>query len=340
VLSGLRVLEVSKDPAVRFCGWMFASNGAAVTRIERPDPATDRADRWSDAYLNTGKNVLNASDDDLVPLLIDAHIVIADSDFDWVSVGEANICPPPITGTVDAFGHDGPCANWQSSEAVLASLGGASIYTRDRAGTPVYGFGDRYQYLTGVYLYTTLVSCHLAGQRPAVDATQWPLVRISAFESVVSLLPYLTTQYEYNGSQSVLEQSGPRFICRCSDGFVVIYAGLGWSDLVAVLGDRTLAGDERFVRQARRFEHIEELTAIFDAWCADRTVREAEAAGHQHDVAICAVTEPERVLADPDLDRRDAWAEICIGAAIGRVPKLPYTVNGHRPGSTHPAIER
>ncbi|MGH3449465.1 MAG: CoA transferase, partial [Haloechinothrix sp.] len=159
---------------------------------------------------------------------------------------------------------------------------------------------------------------------------------VSAFESVVSLLPYLTTQFEYNRSQSTLEQSGPRFISRCVDGFVVIYAGRDWSNVSDLLEDPALECDERFINTKDRFAHVAELNDLFDVWCAGRTVADATAIGEQHDVAITAVCTPAFMLEDPAFAARAGWREVRLSDRSGRIPTLPYTVDGHRP---HVAME-
>jgi len=325
MLGGIHVVSIGHSPAIRFCGWTFANNGAQVTVVRSGDPT----DRWSDGFLNQGSTVVDDADTgQLGSLIKNVDILIADPDFDWKSLDTVQ---RPITGTVHPFGPDGPYADWHGNELIYASLGGASLYTLNRDGTPVYGFGDRYQYLAGVYLYTALTSC-LLKENPSSSAL--PQVQVSAYESVVSLLPYLTTQYEYNGSGSTQEQSGPRYVCKCRDGWVAIYAGRDWSDIAAVLSDPALEDDERFIGEGNRFANSEALNVLFDSWCADKALEEACALGEKQNVAISAVRSPAFMLDDPALAARDGWRDTVVGDRPGRVPVLPYTVNGRRPHHT------
>lgn len=331
MLEGLNVIESGNEPAVRFCGWLFAMNDASVTRVSDVDEKSSKVDLWSDAFLNSNKTVLDRKSlpDSYLHEATRADIVIGDPDTDWAEF-DSEIS---VTGTVDAFGQDGPYANWQGNELVFATLGGASGYTFTRDDIPVYGYGDRYQYAAGMYLYQSLCACLLQAdiKREGVSGRIVPRVRVSNFESVVSLLPYLTTQYEYNQTESTREQSGPRFVARCTDGFVVAYGGFEWEPIAKTLDRMDLVDDERFVANSARFENIAAFGDIVDEWTSTRTVEEVSRAGQANNVAISEVRSLDASLLDESLNDRDAWRPIKIGANIGRVPVVPYTVNGIRP---------
>ncbi|WP_134323798.1 CoA transferase [Cumulibacter soli] len=312
LLDGVSVLESGDEPAVRFCGWMLAANGATVF-CRTPQESSDR---YSTDFLDSGKSYA----DDTVHV----DIVIADPDYDWESV-PAKV----ITGTVYPFRPTGPYADWTGNELVYSSLGGASGYTVSREGVPAYGYGDRYQYLAGQHLFQGVTASYLQRLIDPESATgAAPLVEVSNFETVVTTLPYPTTQYQYNGDESVLEQSGPRFVSRCSDGFVVIYAGFAWDPIAATIGRDDLLTDERFVENDARFRHVAELGEVFDDWAAARTVEQACNEGKTHNVAVTPVRPAAEALRDEDLLRRGVFTLDRSGE--GLVPAIPYTVNGHR----------
>ena len=327
MLNGVTVTESGNDPATRFCGWLFAMNGATVTRIV-PSGIDKGSDRWSEGFLNARKTVIGSENltGSTWNDLLESDVVIADPDFDWNAVGS-----PTITGTVDAFSPDGPYANWRGNELVFTTLAGATGYTLSRDGTPVYGYGDRYQYLAGMYLYQSLCACLLQEAHDRDAAPSSPRVRVSNFESVVSMLPYLTTQYEYNQNESTAEQSGPRFVSACTDGYVVTYAGFAWLPIATALGRMDLVDDPRFVDNNARFGNVADLGEIIDAWASTMTVEEACRIGQKHNVAVTEVRSPSAALADEALERHGAWLDVPIDGGAGRIPAVPYTVDGLRP---------
>lgn len=298
-LSHLRVLDAGTTPATRYCGWIFVQNGATVVDAGStgPEVTAEAAD-----FLDTGK-----------------YPGPPEGAFDVVLVDEGSdidLSGTALVGRIERFGERGPRAQWVCDELVLATLGGAAEYTRSRDGRPVYGFGLRYRYLAGLYLYVGLAA---ALAEPGTTRE----VAVSEFETVVSLLPYATTQYAYNGSESLLEQSGPRFVVGCRDGWIVVYAGLAWPALVGLLGRADLIDDARFVDLDNRFRNVDALAGLFDTWGARSTVADALRAAAEHDVAATAVRSPAEVLADPDLAARDTWHHVRGG---GLAPSLPYLV--------------
>jgi crotonobetainyl-CoA:carnitine CoA-transferase CaiB-like acyl-CoA transferase len=319
-LEGLVVAQFGSDPAIDFTGWVFAQSGATV--LTAVDPSPGPWGQCRDAFRGAGKT--HVSLQELTARSADADVAVAGPELDWTTVAA-----PALTGSVTAFPEATPYSGWSAGEAVLASLGGATAYTTSQDGVPVYGFGDRYQYLTGWLLYTALVSCLVAGESPT---PRTPTVVINQLEAVTYLLPYGTAQVDYNGSVETVEQSGPRFVSRCLDGHVAIYAGGRWGDVAALLGDEALEADPRFLTPAARFRHVAELDEILAAWCARQTVASAELQALRHSVAISRIMTLDDVLADDHLRSEDVWQSVATAdGRSGLAPRLPYRIDGLRP---------
>lgn len=302
-LSHVTVLDAGTSAASRYCGWLFVQNGARV--LDHGAEPSNQLTQATLDFLDTEKEP--AADPSINP-----DVILVDATSPTQSASR-------LTGVIDAYGPTGPRADWAADEVTLAAMGGAAAYTVGRDGTPVYGFGLRYQYLAGLYLFTALVA-ELSAARPGSHE-----VRVSLLETVASVLPYPTTQYAYNGSDSLLEQSGPRFVVACTDGWVVVYAGLAWTAITSMLDRPDLDEDQRFVELGDRFAHVTELGLLFDAWGATRTVAQALADGAAHDVATAEVRSPEQVLADPDLSARGVWHEVRGGGHAPTIPNLLVT---------------
>lgn len=280
------VLEAGQSPAVRYCGRLLALSGATVERI--PGSPDSNGSKALEDYLNHSKCIQGEPGTSRK-----FDIVIADPAYDWESVG-----PWVVTGTVDPFSHEGSRAHWTPSEMVLASVGGSTNYTFASDGVPVYGFGRRFQYLAGAYLYTAIVS--LLG----VDSPVRPLhprVRVANDEVVTALLPYGTTQYAYNGTATTIEQSGPRFVASCVDGYLCVYAGGAWANQAELLGDLVDSEDPRFTDIGSRFAHADELDELIQKWAANRTMSEAVEAADAASVAVAPCYDLADALADTSL---------------------------------------
>lgn len=287
LLQRLSVLEAGESPAVRYCGRLLSLAGAdvdydATARHRRPPTAVDD-------YLDHGKRPLESPDASAGGY----DLVIGDPEYDWDGLpGEV------VTGTVDPFSATGSRAAWTASEMVLASIGGSTNYTMASDGTPVYGFGRRFQYLAGTDLYTALVS--LLGVEPPARPVH-PRVRVANDEVVTALLPYGTTQYAYNGTTTTVEQSGPRFVAACSDGYLCVYAGGSWADQAELLGDIVDPEDPRFTAIGSRFAHAEELGELIQKWSGNHTVAEAVRAADAASVAVAPCYELADAVADASL---------------------------------------
>jgi crotonobetainyl-CoA:carnitine CoA-transferase CaiB-like acyl-CoA transferase len=323
------VLDLTTDVAGAYCALQFAKCGADVDRIDGDEPPSGWA-VYLDAYLHAGKNRTRGGRD-LAGLQAAAgayDAVIGDPDLPWADLA-GHLRDGAVTATVDPFGETGPYRDWRGTELVFASAGGATGYTRAPDGEPVFGFGHRYEMLAGLYLFTA--ACAALGGEPGPGEPRVPAIRVSAMETVASVLPYLTTQYVYNGSLSTVEQSGPRYTGACRDGYVVIYAGGPWTDIVAMFERPELDGDARFATPGARFRNEAELGRMFADWCGARTVAEVVAAADRANVAICPAVGLADVLGDEQLALRDGWEPVEVpGVGTGRAPREPYVVNRWR----------
>lgn len=332
LLAGTRVLDLSTEIPGAYCALQFVQAGAEVDRLDDVGQTLSGWDAILDAYLHDGKRRRTgraaAAIEDMVG---DVDVVIGEPDLPWIDLAP-RLRADAVTATVDPFGEDGPYRNWRGTELIYASAGGATGYTRAPDGQPVYGFGHRYEMLAGLYLFTAACAVLGGNQRPG-ESAKVPMLRVSVLETVASVLPYLTTQYAYNGSASTVEQSGPRYTGTCRDGYVVIYAGGPWSDIVAMFEQPELTDDPRFAESGARFRNEAELGRMLDAWCRERTVAQVLAAADRANVAISPAVALSDVLDDEQLALRHAWHSVEVpSVGVGRAPREAYVVDRWRTG--------
>jgi crotonobetainyl-CoA:carnitine CoA-transferase CaiB-like acyl-CoA transferase len=319
LLAGVHVHEAASSPAVRFCGRLFALAGARVHRYSPNEVHPKAADAPAlDLFLDDAKTLVR---EPLLPTRVHAgDVVLGDADADW----SALVAGAQVTsGTVDTCAPESSRHGWHMPEIVLSALGGAASYTRTDDGRPVYGNGHRFQYLAGQYLYvalTAMIGVPADGHRPS----EHPRVRVHADEVVAALLPYGTTQYAYNGTTTTVEQSGPRFLAECLDGYLCVYAGGPWPALASMLDLE--ADDDRFDRFAARFSNVDVLGEFVQRWAKGLTLDQAVGRAHASSVAVAPCYDLVRTLEDETLWQNGAFLASRDDGVEITVPGLPYAV--------------
>lgn len=321
-LADLTVIEIGTSPAMRYCGRTMAQLGATVLSVtqDRHDQTTDR----QHSFLQHGKKQVRAAGREELAARAGVgrlDMVIGDAGCNFDAFDD-DAAQPLLRGIVDPFGASGPWADWQGSELVFSSLGGAAGYTLSDAGVPVYGVGHRYQFLTGMYLQTALLALRdRCSAEPGLPAAERQ-VRVSVYETVVALMPYLPVQYFYNGSNRVDNHTGPRFVVRCRGGWVMTYLGPVWRAAAGMLERPELADDPRFASTAAQFENVAALEALVRSWGAGKTVAQAIAAARQWDIAVTQIQSVDAVLAQVAEGHGGEWEEV----EGGLVPGFPVVV--------------
>lgn len=323
-LHGCTVLEIGTHPGARYCGRSFARAGATV--LSAGPLRVTRSDRRLDDYLDDGKRILR-TDSAVLEAAAAADVLLGDHQSPWARFGQFG----RWHGHTVPFGiSPGERENWTGGELVMSSLGGAADFTRAKNGTPLYGFGHRYEFLAGLYLHFALL-CRMNGGEPP-DPNSAPVdVTVSLLETVVSILPCHTTQFEYNGNTETVGQTGARHVLACRDGWVAIYAGGPWSNIVRFLGSCAPQDEEVFVQNGSRVMHTAELDVYLGERVREMTVAEALAHGEETNVAIADVPDPGAVLADKGLAQRQLWEpRVLPDGRHATAPGSGVVVNGIR----------
>lgn len=312
------MVRFGHDPATAFTSWLFANCGAQV--IVPEDHSTVAWTRLRRGFLRTGSRT--ASREALIAASADADVVLTDAT-GWhpEPAGAAS-----LIGHVEPVSPDSPYRDWSLAELELVALGGAADFTRDEDGTPLYGGGQRYAHLSGLLLFIALVAEAHAGLPPRLRR-----ITVRGLEVVTYCLPYPTLQFAYNGGTETFEQSGPRFVLRCRDGWAAVYAGADWSSLAALLGGGDLLEDRRFVGPEQRFANADELGLLLSAWARERSLDEAIAEAQEHSVALAKIRSIAEVMDDPHLVAAEAWQAVVVDGRSGRGPRLPWKIDGRRP---------
>ena len=333
-LKGIRVLDFGRYIAGPYCAALLADYGADVIRIEAPGGNDDRytvpvaADGSGAMFMqmNRAKRCLtlkpgSVEGREIVRRLVEtADVVIANLPYDaLVKLGLdydslSAINPRIILATASAFGSEGPLASRVGFDAVGQAMSGTVHLT----GTPDQPYRAQVNYVDfGTALHCAFGVMLALREREATGKGQ--CVSGSLLGTALALSNALTIDHALNGIDrepigNRSFSSGPTDLFRTRDGWIITQiVGSGifarWAELV---GRPELVGDPLYASDILRGDNGEELSAIMQRWCIERTSAQAIeelAAG--------------RVPAAPVLSAGEALAQPQV-VAMGLVEPVDY----------------
>jgi crotonobetainyl-CoA:carnitine CoA-transferase CaiB-like acyl-CoA transferase len=296
-LAGIRVVDLTRALSGPFCSMILADLGADVIKIE-PMLAGDMARTWgpfdrdqSAYYLSTNRNkrgiAVNFRDPRGLELIrrmaASADVVVEnfksgvmeDMQLGYEQLRAAN--PKLVFGSITGFGGDGPMGGWPGFDQIaqgysgLMSLTGQAAAGPTRVGTAI---GDLTSGMwTAIGILAALFSRQQSGAGQRVET--------SLLASLVGLLGVQGQRYLSLGE--VPEPTGnvhpviaPYGVFETGDGPLNIAPATPdmWVKLCRLLELEELLGDARFVDNAARMQHREELRLIIESRLKLRTKME------------------------------------------------------------------
>ena len=361
-LAGTKVVDLTRYVSGSYTTMILAGLGARVLKIE-PPPSGDpyRGQGLADggggsalfASLNRGKE----------SVLVDFRLpdgaqalehMLAGSDFivhnarpgslaryslDYDSVHKRH--PWLIYASISAFGDLGPDATRGGfdlivqAESGLMSVTGSADSGSVKVGAPMLDIG------AGLVTVTALLAAHLARQETGIGS------QVSS-----SLLEFAMASFTTIASEAVTTGSSPPLLGSHSPSFApygaftardaeIVLAGAGneqlWATLCDVLGRPDLPSDPRFVDNAARVSHRDELTATINAVLATDDAAtwldRFDAAG----IPAGQVRTLLRALGSPQVEALDILRTPSGDgdSTIGAVDP-PFRINGERPRLDRP----
>lgn len=346
-LAGLRVVEVSADPAGEMTGLQLVNMGADVVKVEPPTGAPSRhsgpfVDGIDDPekslafwYYNIGKRsvVLDLETADgrtsLDALLHDTDVLVITLhptelrrlgiDLDEVAARHPRLVLVAIT----PFGLTGPWRDYLSSDLVGMAASGLLITSGydDHSIPPIRPGGDQTFHVAASFAYMAL----LLGLTQRATSGQGGLIDVSMHESAgltVELAnpfwfyPRVTVQRQTcRHAQPVPTQSA---VFECSDGGYLYFAFIvaepkAWTALVDWMASKDLAVDlvdEAYLDVAYRQQHFDHIQTVLECFFL---LQEAHAAYHEgqgRGLPVGVVNAPEDLYQDEHLAARGFFSVI------------------------------
>jgi len=328
-LAGVRVLELGTFVSAPFCGKLFAGYGAEVIKAEPPggDIARAHGPFKDDApnpetsalylYLNTGKRSVEldlrtpAGRDAFLRLAANCDVVIENfRPADLRSLGITfdalqAVNPRLVLISITAFGQDGPYADYRANSLVAFAMGGQMFITGTQEGGPLKNGGYQADCQGGLNAFSAGMLAVLAAERDGLGQH----VDISVQQCMAPLLEAGVPYYSYLGRWAGLRRGNHMAsfigIYPCVDGHLGIHImPRNWKPFTDAMERPDLFDDPRFVTQADRGAHNDELTAEFYAWAAGQTKHEIYARAGAMRAPIAFVHTMADLLESPQLSSR------------------------------------
>ena len=289
LLSGLRVLDLTRFVSGSQATMLLAAMGADVVKIEVPpgDPyrwqGTERVGAESALFLalNAGKRSVAidfrtpAGRQALEPVLASADMLMENSrpgslarhGLDWESVHTRY--PRLVYGSISGYGDVGPDAGRGGFDLILQAESGLMSVTGTEESGPVKVGAPVLDVGAGLSCALGMLAACIDRQRTGTGR----LVSSSLLEFALATLGTVAASVMISGEvPGLLGTHSPTFApyggFRTADGWLVL-AGAGseemWARACRVLGLRALLDDERFADNARRVAHRDQLTAEIEA---------------------------------------------------------------------------
>ena len=330
-LDGIRIIDLTQYEAGPSCTQTLAWLGAEVIKVEPIGGEPNRralserpgVDSWGFLFLNANKKSVTLNlKHPRGRAMFEAMVAKADAVVEnfgpgamerlgWGYEALRRLNPRIIVASIKGFGSSGPYAQYKSFEFVAQAMGGVMSLTGEADGRPMRipaGLGDT---VTGLHCAIGILAAVVQRQVTGVGQQ----IEVSQQDTVVSLTR-VHIREQYITGQPVARLGNRQFgnapvnCYRCRPGgpndylFVHAVTTDMWQALMRTIGRPDLADDPTLGTRGSRFERVDEIDALIEAWTEKHTKREAMEILAGAGVACGAVLDSSEVLADEHLRGR------------------------------------
>jgi CoA:oxalate CoA-transferase len=298
ILSGLRVLDLTRVMSGPYCTAMLADLGAEVIKIEQPgagDIARDVGPHVSGkssyfSLLNRGKRsiVLNLKNSRATELVVDlarqSDVLVENfrpGTMERLGLGYealSAVNPKLVYASISGFGRTGPLAQLPAYDLVVQAMSGIMNLTGEREGRS-FAVGESIADIcSGVFaswgILAALLERNRSGQGRHLD--------ISMLDCMFSMLMTALSRKLATGEEPT--RVGNRhpetypvdsFSSPDGDFVLVCFGDKSFHDLANAIGCAELSSDPRFATNADRNANQDELRRIIADWARNRSKESA-----------------------------------------------------------------
>jgi crotonobetainyl-CoA:carnitine CoA-transferase CaiB-like acyl-CoA transferase len=361
LLTGVRVLDLSRMLAGPYGSMLLADLGAEVIKIEEPQggdpmramgPPFLGSDRESAYFLSINRNKKSVALDLEMPEGREVfHDLCRVADVVWENFRPGVMarlgCAPEtlrrlnprlVVCSISAFGQEGPYREWPAFDLALQAMGGGMSLTGEAGGVPVrmgLPMGD----LAGGMFGALAVASALFRRAQTGEGAHFDL---SLLDCQVSLLTYVAQYYWADGRVPGRVGSGhasvvPYQAFATRDGHVVVavFAEKFWRGFCQAIERPELATDPRFDSNPKRVERRDELVPMLETLFPARTSAEWLDRMQRQGVPAAPINTVDRVVNDPQVRLRGMVVDL-EHPTLGTVKTLGAPVKAAGAPTFHP----
>lgn len=323
VLSGIRVLDLSRVLAGPFCTMILGDLGADVVKVERPGLGDDTR-HWGPPFTRTGLSAyfiacnrnkrsvaldlkhprgrgvllhLASQSDILVENFMPGELARLGLGYEDV----ARVNPRLIYCSITGFGHTGPRAKQPGYDLLIQALGGLMSITGVPDGEPMkvgVAVSDLFAGLfAAIAILAALEARHFTGRGQWID--------LALYDCQLAVLANVASNFLISGERPLRYGNAhpnivPYQLFSAKDGDFVLCVGndAQWRALCSILECPELAEDPRFATNPDRVRNRQELIPILAARLSTRPREEILQRCHELGIPAGAVHSVDQALRD------------------------------------------
>lgn len=355
ILSGITVLDLTRNVAGPFCTMTLGDLGARVIKVERPDGGDDTRDWYPPAWngysaiflgLNRNKESLAVDIDtqegqEIIRRLAVAADVVVESfragslekrGLGYEQLRQLN--PRLVYCSISAFGAQGPYRDRPGYDPLIQAYSGIMSITGEPGGPPVRVGPSIIDIGTGMWCAFGVVAALLKRERTGDGM----LVQSSLLETGLAWVGYQLAGYFGTGkppgkSGSRAAMIAPYEAFATADEYIFISAPNEniFARLCQVLGVPELVNDPRFRTNPDRIAHRDELHDLLETQLKTRSAAEWERVLVEKQVPCSRVNGLDQVAVDPQVEALNMFMSLeHPGIPDLRLVDLPLLFDGRR----------
>ena len=297
-LTGLRILDLTRVLAGPYCTMMLADMGADVVKVERPVAGDDTrgfgppfVGGESTYFMSINRNKRGMTLDlkherglDVLHDLLETADVVVENfrpglmeSFGFGYESARAINPRLVYCSISGYGGTGPDAALPGYDLIIQGEGGVASLTGDQDGPPFKVGTSQADIVAGMMACQGVLLALIARERTG----RGQKVDIGMLDCQVAMLTYQAGIYFATGeSPSRIGNRHPSIApyetFECRDGYLNVACGNEsmWRRFCGAAGLDELTEDPRFLSNADRVKHADDLRAVLGPAMTERTIAE------------------------------------------------------------------